>query len=86
MYFQVAIKTRSGAVISQMHYVLGAFDIEKVPHNSPVILGQIGGRPRTNCNKRFLFRILYYKVPTTSKKNPPKSSLGNIFFYNIGVT
>ena len=35
MYLQVAIKTRSGAVLSQMHYVLGVFDIEKVPHKVP---------------------------------------------------
>ncbi len=40
--------------------------------------------PRTNCKKSFLFRIIFYKVLRTSKKkNPPKSSLGNIFFFSI---
>ncbi len=32
--------------------------------------------PRQNCNKRFLFRIIFYQVPQTPPKNPPKQTSG----------
>ena len=35
MNFQVVIKTLFGVAISQMDYILGAFDIEKAPHKVP---------------------------------------------------
>ena len=34
--------------------------------------------PRQNCNKGFLYRIIFYKVPQAPEKNPPKSTLRNL--------
>ena len=52
---------------------------QQVDQPSPLIQGQIEGQTRTNCKAR----IPFYKVPTTSKKNPSKSFLEDIFYFNI---